>query len=204
MNPTRICSLNTCDRRHFARGYCKRHYNAAMRRGEIEPTRQTIQGTLSKRLEFYSRPLGECRIWTGGTTPDGYGKIRHGGSTIGAHRAAYLAARGNIPVGMVVDHVCRNRLCINVDHMRLATTKQNAENLAFTSGRSSSGYRGVSWSSSRRKWHAAVKHNGRTYFAGDHQCKEDAIAAAAELRLSLFTHNDADRHPHAPQGDPNE
>ena len=199
MNPTRICTIDGCDRRHFARGYCRPHYAAAMRSGEISSVRQTFRGPLSERLSLYSRDDGSCRIWTGATDACGYGKVRVSGRTVGAHRAAYELANGRIPDGMVLDHTCRTPACINLDHLRLATTKENAENLSATSRRSSSGHRGVSWSAGRQKWHAAVKHNGKTYFAGDHERLDDAVAAVTDLRLRLFTHNDDDRtaHPHA-------
>lgn len=193
MNATRICTIDTCDRRHFARGFCRTHYTAAMRSGEISSVRKTFRGPLSERLSFYSRSVGSCRIWTGATDAWGYGKVRVGDRTVGAHRAAYELTNGRIPDGLVLDHTCRTPSCINPGHLRLATTKENAENLSAFSSRSSSGHRGVSWSAERKKWHAAVKHNGKTYFAGDHARLDDAVAAVTDLRLRLFTHNDDDR-----------
>jgi hypothetical protein len=42
-----------------------------------------------------------------------------------AHRAAYTAVNGQIPEGMVVDHKCFTRSCVNTDHLRLLTIMQN-------------------------------------------------------------------------------
>lgn len=72
-----------------------------------------------------------CHLWTGRMSEDGYGKFRvyadAKSSQTGAHRAAWLATKGDIPEGLVVDHLCRVRNCVNPDHMELVT---NDENLA--------------------------------------------------------------------------
>lgn len=49
-----------------------------------------------------------------------------------AHRVAWIAANGEIPAGMTVDHTCKRRQCVNVDHLRLL---ENYENARRTSGR---------------------------------------------------------------------
>lgn len=45
---------------------------------------------------------------------------------VGAHRASWTHFFGPIPVGMTVDHVCRERTCVNPDHLRLMTNEDNA------------------------------------------------------------------------------
>ena len=42
------------------------------------------------------------------------------------HRVAWIAAHGRIPDGMHVDHICRNRPCINIDHLQLLTHAENS------------------------------------------------------------------------------
>ena len=49
-----------------------------------------------------------------------------------AHRAAWTAVHGQIPDGMTIDHLCRNRRCVNPDHLRMLS---NFENARRTSGR---------------------------------------------------------------------
>jgi hypothetical protein len=44
---------------------------------------------------------------------------------IKAHRAAWMLANGPVPEGMVLDHICRNRACINLDHLRVVTQQEN-------------------------------------------------------------------------------
>ena len=66
-----------------------------------------------------------CVIWTGAKS-DGYGLLRIGKKTFLAHRIAYERDRGPIPKGYHIDHLCRNRACVNTDHLRLVTPRQNA------------------------------------------------------------------------------
>lgn len=70
-----------------------------------------------------------CLEWTGHRDRYGYGSIRLCYNGVrrwtGAHRAAWLVLRGDIPRGLVVDHLCRNRACANVQHMELVTNQEN-------------------------------------------------------------------------------
>lgn len=68
-----------------------------------------------------------CWSWTGATQSKGYGSLTDGnGSTVLAHRAVWEWIYGPIPDGMTVDHLCRNKLCGNPDHLDLATAAENA------------------------------------------------------------------------------
>lgn len=109
-----------------------------------------------------------------------------------AHRVAYELAVGPIPDGMEIDHSCRNRRCVNPSHLRIATRKQNQENLAPRK-HSRSGVRGVSWDKARQKWIVHVTHNREVYYGGGYVNLEDAEQAAIELRNKLYTHNALDR-----------
>lgn len=110
-----------------------------------------------------------------------------------AHRLSYKFTRGPIPDGMQIDHICHNRACVNPEHLRLATNKQNMENPAGLRVDNTSGHQGVTWDRSCGKWKANVHHNGRNVSAGRYASKEAAAQAVARKRCELFTHNDADR-----------
>lgn len=67
-----------------------------------------------------------CIVWTAAKTPNGYGKFQLGVRKTGlAHRIAYELKVGPVPAGLHLDHLCRNRLCINHWHLEPVTCKEN-------------------------------------------------------------------------------
>lgn len=134
-----------------------------------------------------------CWNWTAFTNR-GYGTFQFEGKSVLAHRFAYKAVVGEIPKGMQVDHKCHNRRCVNPDHLRLATPKQNNENhRGEPRPGNTSGVRGVSWRSSTQRWVAQVRHNGQMVYARTFRNLEDAEAAVIAKRNQFHTFNDADR-----------
>lgn len=71
------------------------------------------------------------------------------------HNAIWEKVIGPIPIGSTVDHKNGNGLDNRLDNLRLATPEQQALNRSLASN-NTSGYIGVSWSKSCRKWHASV------------------------------------------------
>lgn len=135
--------------------------------------------------------VGDCLIWTGCILDAGYGQLTHAGSQLLVHRAAFEEAHGQIPEGMYIDHRCGNRACVRIEHLRLATPKQNVENQTRLLTTNTSGYRGVY--RKRNGWMVRVEHNGKRYNLHSFVTAEDANEAAVALRNQLFTHNDRDR-----------
>lgn len=80
------------------------------------------------RVRFWSkvsrRGEGECWGWTGSRVK-GYGRFHYHGRDRMAHRVAFEWSGGVIPDGMVIDHLCRNRGCVNPAHMEVVTVTEN-------------------------------------------------------------------------------
>jgi hypothetical protein len=71
-----------------------------------------------------------CWQWKSGVLPTGYGSVsmRHpnGGWQMKlAHRVSYELFVGPIPEGLTIDHLCRNRTCVNPAHLETVTFKEN-------------------------------------------------------------------------------
>lgn len=69
--------------------------------------------------------LTQCWLWQGGTNNSGYGSISIKGILSGTHRVSYELLVGPIPDGLVIDHLCRTRLCVNPNDMELVTKGEN-------------------------------------------------------------------------------
>ena len=69
--------------------------------------------------------VGDCWLWTGGTDTYGYGKISVNNQTRYTHRLMWETLVGPIPEGLEMDHLCRQRACMNPDHLEPVTKSEN-------------------------------------------------------------------------------
>lgn len=88
-------------------------------------------GWLAMRLWTSATWENNCLVWKNTLTDGGYGRLDMPRS-LGmekkyflAHRLAYNLTRGNLPEDLTLDHLCRNRACINPAHLEPVTHKEN-------------------------------------------------------------------------------
>lgn len=77
--------------------------------------------------KFDRDPVTGCWDWTAAVDPaTGYGKVHIApGATANAHRAGYELLVGAVPDGLDLDHLCRNRRCVNPAHLEPVTRQEN-------------------------------------------------------------------------------
>lgn len=67
-----------------------------------------------------------CWNWMGGVNSCGYSQFYFKGENERGHRLSYEIFKGKIPDGLCLDHLCRNKRCVNPDHLEPVTRKENA------------------------------------------------------------------------------
>lgn len=87
-----------------------------------------------------------CWVWSKGIDRHGYGRfsahVDGRRRSFSAHRAAYLALVGPIPYPLMPDHLCRNRACVNPDHMELVANSENVRRGSHAGKKGRSGHQG--------------------------------------------------------------
>ena len=113
-----------------------------MTRGKTGDWRRSLRCVpLVERIFCRVEIAGECWVWTGPQTTSGYGKLNLDWKTRVTHRVVYEMLVGAVPIGLQLDHLCRNRLCVRPSHLEPVTGRENV-------------IRGISGEILRRRHHA--------------------------------------------------
>jgi len=96
---------------------------------------------------------GDCWEWMGPQTVRGYGQVGIDAKKVFVHRFVWESLVGPIPAGLQIDHLCRNIICCNPDHLEVVTLKENC----------------------RRGYSPAAKHGRKTHCPQGHPYSGDNL-----------------------------
>ena len=120
-----MCSIGECTAFCVGRGLCQKHYMRWKRHGDPNATPRWC--SLSERFWRYVHKTDTCWIWTGALSK-GYGRFcvsQRPTVCVSAHRFAYRELVGHLEDDMTLDHLCRNKACVNPQHLEPVTAKEN-------------------------------------------------------------------------------
>lgn len=106
----------------------------------------------------------DCWNWIGAINSGGYASFFNGKKVMSAHRWSYEHFVGKIPAGLDIDHLCRNRRCVNPEHLEPVTRQVNVRrgtNPAAGNARKTHCVRGHEFSPGNTRWEGARKHKRR-------------------------------------------
>lgn len=134
-----------------------------------------IAKTIKERFDEKWQPniITNCWTWTAFIRPEGYGHMRVGKDVILAHRLAYELYVGPVPDGLTLDHLCRNRRCVNPAHLEPVTGSENTKR----------GIKYLSTLTSCKRGHPFDEANTHMY-NGSRICKTCAYEKVKRRRLA--------------------
>ncbi len=144
--PRKVCSIEGCDRFVNARGWCITHYANWRRNGDpiaqpLTPRQRFARSTVEGPLSDTRPDLGPCLLFTGATNGNGYGQFRYNDRNGYAHRYAWESVRGPIPKGKQIDHLCRVRNCVRLEHLEVVSPLTNTRRAAEARTRCARGHK---------------------------------------------------------------
>ena len=144
------CSVELCDKpiRNITYKLCYNHYENFLKKNNLQkkkrrPSSLNEEDAWEWCIKNYIKyPKNGCFEWTG-PQRDSYGIFTWNNRKVHRYTHVYAYEKKYGPTGIfVVDHICRNHLCMNVDHLKLVTNEENSKSANFLGGeRHGSGFK---------------------------------------------------------------
>ena len=134
------CSVLSCDRDSFQKGFCSRHYYRWAKYGDPHITKQVqFHGlTVEERFWKYVKKTPDCWEWVGSKMQN-YGMLNVGGKPKLASRLSWEIHYGPIPANKMVLHKCDNPSCTNPEHLYIGNQFNNMADM-WNRGRANPGH----------------------------------------------------------------
>lgn len=194
---SKTCTVEGCNGKHEAKGYCKKHYQQYKRHGHV--LQKTIYdlneiieyddyaeiilydkyGNEKARTKIDLDDVERCSKFRWGLTDrDKYVETRN--PRIKLHRFIM-----NPESNMVIDHINGDGLDNRKENLRICEQIENMKNLS-TPITNTSGCKGVSFQKNTNKWHAYITCNKRRITLGYYSNFEDAVMARKQAEIDYF------------------
>jgi len=124
----KTCSVAICPHQAKTKGFCNPHYQRLWRTGTVNaetPIMPRIIGDDDARFWSKVNKTETCWEWLP-PTMKGYGIFRLSKRNILAHRFSFELSGKIIPLGLQLDHLCRNRRCVRPEHLEVVTNRENS------------------------------------------------------------------------------
>jgi hypothetical protein len=106
---------------------CKCGYQTIIDGADFRRRKYRCKHVLEDRFWDKVDKTQNCWLWLGHLNEDGYGKFKNGQKCVLAHRFALVLAGIVLKPDLEVDHLCRNRACVNPDHLEQVTHHENVK-----------------------------------------------------------------------------
>ena len=139
-----------------------------------------ITETVQQRFWKFVEKTESCWNWKGALDPSGYGSLKINGFKRSSHRISYTIHKGEIPENLMILHNCHNPSCVNPDHLRAGTAKDNSQdeidrcNTRHYKCETPTKYIGVRFDKTRKNWISSVLIEGNNIDIGRHSNEIDA------------------------------
>lgn len=174
------CCVDECKNKVYAKELCEKHYQRNRKFGDpLGGTKN--HAPLEERFWRFVDKSDDCWMWKGNKSKSGYGRISVGQKTLGyvqAHRLSWeISHKQKIPPGMVVMHKCDNPSCVNPEHLKIGTYKENTLDM-ISKGR-------------KRTVFVVGEQNGKSLLTADQakEIKESSLSTAALARKFFVSPN---------------